>query len=106
MSLNPKEDFSEYYDRTSRQIDYSDPAFYQDGTSQATRSAQPVQALDPSTEYSNNAQELPSDKLEYEAELMTPYRGPADIDGYTEDIGAEQREAAKRGTLESGSRRK
>jgi Zn-dependent protease len=65
-----------------------------------------VQSLDPSTGYSNHAHELPSDKLEYEAELMTPYRGPADIDGYTEDISAEQREAAKRGTLESGSRRK
>ena len=106
MSWNPKEDNSEYYNQTARQIDYSDPAFYQNETSQATRSAQPVQSLDPSPEHSNYAHELPSDKLEYEAELMTPYRDPADIDGYTEDIGAEQREAAKRGTRDGGSKRK
>ena len=37
---------------------------------------------------------------------MTPYRGPESIDGYTEDIGAEQREAAKRGTTEGGRKRK
>jgi Zn-dependent protease len=106
MSWNPKDDFSEYYNRTSRHIDYSDPAFYQNETSQAPRSAQPVQSLDPSLEYSNYAQELPSDKLENEAELMTPYRGPADIDGYTKDIGAEQSEAAKRDTGNGGSKRK
>jgi Zn-dependent protease len=105
MSWNPKDDFSEY-NRTSRHIDYSDPAFYKNETSQAPRSAQPVQSLDPSLEYSNYAQELPSDKLEYEAEVMTPYRGPADIDGYAEDIGAEQREAAKRGTVNGGRKRK
>src|SRR5213080_3694321 len=106
MSWNPKEDNSEYYNQTARHIDYSDPAFYQNETSQATRSAQPVQSLDPSPGHSNYAHELPSDKLEYEAELMTPYRDPADIDGYTEDIGAEQREAAKRGTTNGGSKRK
>src|SRR2546430_4037515 len=37
---------------------------------------------------------------------MTPYRGPSSIEGYTEDIGAEQREAAKRGTTESSNKRK
>ena len=79
MSWNPKDDFSEYYDKTTGHIDYSDPAFYQKETSQASRSAQPVQSLDPTLEYSNYAHELPSDKLENEAELMTPYRGPAEI---------------------------
>ena len=37
---------------------------------------------------------------------MTPYSGPESIDGYTEDIGAEQREAAQRGTTEGGRKRK
>jgi len=106
MSWNPKGDFSEYYDRTPRHTDYSDPAFYQNETSQLPRSAQPVQSLDPSQEYSNYTHELPSDKLEYEAEVMTPYRGPADIDGYTEDIGADQREAAKRDTKDGANKRK
>src|SRR5260370_37800573 len=106
MSWNPKDDFSEYYDPTSRNIDYSNPAFYHSETAKAPHSAQPVQSLDPSAVYSNYAHELPSDKLDNEAELMTPYQGPESIDGYTEDIGAEQREAAQRGTTEGNRKRK
>ena len=106
MSWNPKDDFSEYNDKTSNGIDYSDPAYYQGEASKAPRSAQPVQALDPSIVYSSEARELPSDKLDNEAELMTPYRDPSSIEGYTEDIGAEQREAAKHGTTDGGNRRK
>ena len=105
MSRNPTDEFSEYDDQTSRHIDYSDPAFYQSDTSKASRSDQPVQSLDPSTVYSTYAHELPSDKLDYEAEVMTPYRGPSSIEGYTEDIGAEQSEAAKR-RAEGGNRRR
>jgi Zn-dependent protease len=106
MSWNPKNDFSEYYNQTPNHIDYSDPAYYQSETPQVPRTAQPVQSLDPSTVYTPDARELPSDKLDYEAELMTPYRGPTDIDDYTEDIGAEQREASKRGTIEGSRKRK
>jgi Zn-dependent protease len=106
MSWNPTDEFSEYDDQTSRHIDYSDPAFYQSDTSKASRSAQPVQSLDPSTAYSAYAHELPSDKLDYDAEVMTPYRGPSTIEGYTDDIGADQREAAKRGTAERGNKRR
>ncbi len=106
MSWNPKDDFSEYYDQTSHNIDYSNPDYYQSETSKTPRSAQPVQSLDPSTVYSDYTHELPSDKLDNEAELMTPYRGPESIDGYTEDIGAEQRVTAQRGTTEGGRRRK
>src|SRR6266487_2327355 len=106
MSWNPKDDFSEYYDQSSSHIDYSDPAYYKSETPKAPRSAQPVQSLDPSTIYPTFAHELPSDKLDSDAELMTPYRGPSSIEGYTEDIGAEQREAAKPGTAEGGNKRK
>src|SRR6266487_7046075 len=106
MSWNPKDDFSEYNDKTSSDIDYSDPAYYQKEMSKTPRSAQPVQSLDPSMLYPDYAQELPSDKLDYNAELMTPYRGPSSIEGYTEDIGAEQREAAKRGTTGGSNKRK
>jgi Zn-dependent protease len=105
MSWNPNE-FSEYNDETSGNIDYSNPAYYQQGMSKTPRSAQPVQSLDPSSLYPDYAHELPSDKLKYDAELMTPYRGPSSIEGYTEDVGAEQREAAKRGTAEGGKKRK
>src|SRR2546423_7308310 len=106
MSWNPKEDFSEYYDKTTGHIDYSDPAYYQRETPKTTGSVQPVQPLNSSTLYPTYTHELPSDKLDSDAELMTPYRGPSSIEGYTEDIGAEQREAAKRGTTNGGSKRK
>ncbi len=106
MSWNPKDDFSEYYDKTTGHIDYSDPAYYQRETPKTPRSAQPVQPLDSSMLYPTYTHELPSDKLDSDAELMTPYRGPSSIEGYTEDIGAEQREAAKRGTTGSSNKRK
>ncbi|HXZ04463.1 MAG TPA: site-2 protease family protein [Ktedonobacteraceae bacterium] len=106
MSWNPKDDFCEYYDQVSHHIDYSDPSFYQSETPETPRSAQPVQSLDPSAINSTYTHELPSDKLDYEAETMTPYRGPSSIEGYTEDIGAEQRESAKRGTSDSSGKRK
>lgn len=103
MSWNPREDFSEYYDQASPHIDYSDPAFYQSEKSKASRS---VQSPDSSAEYNNYAHELPSDKLEHEAEVMTPYRGPADIEGYTVDSGSEPREFENGGTREGVKKRK
>src|SRR5947199_2539830 len=106
MSWNPKDDFSEYNDKTTSHIDYSDPAYYQSEKPKTARSAQPVQPLDSSMLYPTYTHELPSDKLDSDAELMTPYRGPSSIEGYTEDIGAEQRETAKRGTTESSNKRK
>jgi Zn-dependent protease len=106
MSWNPKEDFSEYYNKTTRNMDYSDPDYYQSEVNKSPRSAQPVQSLEPASLYPNYAHELPSDKLDYNAELLTPYSDPSSIEGYTADIGADQREAAKRGTIEGGNKRK
>jgi Zn-dependent protease len=106
MSWNPKDDYSEYSDKTTANIDYSDPAYYQEKAPGPPRSAQPVQSLDPSALYSDDAHELPSDKLDYDVELMTPYLGPSSIEGYTADVGAQQREAAKNGTAEGGNKRK
>ena len=94
MSWNPK-DFSEY-DEPSHKVDYADPAFYRQDTPGTPRSAQPVQRLEPYT------QESPG----YDPELMTLYHGPSNIEGYTTDIGAEQREAAKRGSADGSKRRK
>src|SRR5258708_18010656 len=97
MSWNPK-DFSEY-DESSNEIDYADPAFYRQDTSRTPRSTQPVQRLEPSPEESPGG-------YAYDPELMTPYHGPSHIEGYTTDIGAEQREAAKRGDSDGGRKRK
>jgi len=106
MSWNPKDDFSEYNDKTTSDIDYSDPTYYQGEMPKTPRSAQPVQSLDPSTLYSNYAHELPSDKLDYNAEPMTPYIGPSSIEGYTADVGAEQSESVNSGTTERSNKRK
>src|SRR5215467_2488505 len=95
MSWNPK-DFSEYDDELSPKIDYADPAFYRQGTPGTPRSAQPVQRVEP----------YPEESPGYDPELMTPYHGPSHIEGYTTDIGAEQREAAKRGSADGGRKRK
>jgi Zn-dependent protease len=43
---------------------------------------------------------------DYDPILMTPYRGPSDIEGYTADVGAEQREAARRESSEGSKKRK
>src|SRR5260370_10005422 len=40
------------------------------------------------------------------AGMMGEYRGPASMEGYTIDVGAEQREAAERGKAEAGKKRK
>src|SRR2546425_10412707 len=37
---------------------------------------------------------------------MTPYRRPSDIEGYTADVGAEQREAARRDSSEGSRKRR
>jgi Zn-dependent protease len=106
MSWNSKDISSEYHENMSGDVDYSDPAFYQREMSETPRSAQPVQSLDPSVLSSDYAHELPSDKLDYNTEPMTPYLGPSSIEGYTTDVGAEQREAARGGTAEGGNKRK
>ena len=41
-----------------------------------------------------------------EPAVMSAYSGPADMEDYTVDVGAEQREAAKSGKIESGKQRK
>jgi Zn-dependent protease len=100
MSWNPKE-FSEYYNQTPGEIDYANPAYYQQEAAKTPRSAQPVQNLEPPASYPNY-----TDTYGYDSALMTEYRGPSSIEGYTVDIGAEQRETARNGTTEGGSKRK
>jgi len=106
MSWTPK-DFSEYYDETSSDIDYSNPAYYrqESPTPKKLRSAQPVQSLDsfaPYPDYTHQASDVPG----YESIQMTPYRGPSSIEGYTKDVGADQREAARSGESGGSNKRK
>ncbi len=106
MSWIPKDDFSEYNEQPAHRIDYSNPAYYQTGTTQATNPEQTEQTVDPATVYAKYAHELPSDKADYQTETMTPYRSPADIEGFTNAAVADQPIASSRGSTEGGNRRK
>ena len=95
------DDFSEYreYTGASETADYVRPDYYQP----SSRSAQPVQSFEPyvaSPEYASA-----SSINAYNPELMSEYRGPSGINGYTVDAGAEQRAASERGRAEGGKKR-
>jgi len=98
---NPN-DFSEYGD-TSNQADYASPTYYQ----QEPRSAQPVQPLDSYAAYPDYSgyTDVPPPTA-YDAKQMHEYRGPVNMDGYTTDVGAEQREAAARGNADGAKKRR
>lgn len=98
MYTNP-DAYSDYPDSNENPYDgdYAHPSYYQQDTSSAS-SAQPVQSLEHTDPYANPAT--------YDAGLMSEYRGPSNLDGYTVDAGAEQRDAAQRGKAEGGKKRK
>ena len=95
------DDFSEYSE-TSNESDYADPAYYKRDTLKAPRSAQPVQPLNSYSDYEHG----PTIVNNYDPALMSEYRGPSSMEGYTMDAGSEQRDAAERGNVEGNIRRK
>jgi len=105
MSWNPK-DIPEYsYNENSDDIDYSNPAFYKQGRPKTPYTSQPVQSLDPPAPYTDYPYQSP-DMYGHDPIRMTPYRRPSDIEGYTADVGAEQREAARRDSSEGSRKRR
>src|SRR5579883_1877600 len=101
MSWDPNE-FSEYREYPQKH-NYADPAYYQQ--SEAPRSAQPVQPLDPWV--ASEARPYTTPEVYYpDPSQMTAYCGPTEMEGYTTDAGYEQREAVKRGSAEGSKRRK
>ena len=101
MYQNPN-DFPEYreYGGTSKPADYSHPDYYR----QSSLFAQPVPSLDP--HMASPEETFVSSTTPYTPEVMSAYRGPVEIDGYTADAGAEQRGAAARGKVESRKKRR
>jgi Zn-dependent protease len=73
---------------------------------QASEPEHSEQIVDPATVYTKYTHELPSDKVDYQAEAVTPYRSPEDIEGFTNSSGVEQHLETSRGTTEGGNRRK
>lgn len=111
MYRNPN-DFSEYGD-VPQETNYANPTYYQ----QESRSAQPVQPLDPYTGYAPSSEQtgyyeyanvVPTapETFHTDGPQMQEYRGPSTIDGYTSDSGAEQRDAAAHGSADGPKKRK
>jgi Zn-dependent protease len=101
---------SEYNsERPPDDIDYFHPNYYWRDTPQEVETSQSIlsaQPLDPSAsdfpEYRNSSAVGGYDDVEQ----MREYRGPQSVEGYTADVGTEQREAATRGKVEGGKKRK
>jgi len=101
-------DFQEYgetqqYGEAPKKIDYADPDYYrQDGqpTHYSKQSLMPP--MESYADYANG----PTLVNDQGPGMMGEYRGPASMEGYTIDVGAEQREAAERGKAEAGKKRK
>ena len=100
MHWNP-DDFSEY-GKTPKDNDYASPAFYQHDAVRTPNSAQPVPPVAPLDVHSDYAHG-PTVVNSYDPALMSEYHGPASMDGYTTDAGAEQRDAAEHGNVEGGN---
>jgi Zn-dependent protease len=88
------------YTNQSNEIDYAHPDYYQ---ASSTRSAQPVQSLEPASEYTEYAD---APVPYYEAEATQEYQGPQSMEGYVADPGAEQRATAEQENVAEGKGRK
>jgi Zn-dependent protease len=105
MSWNPDE-FSEYREYANAS-DYADPAYYQQGETSASRSAQPVTWPSTAPEYDQPAPPPVSpDMYNYDPGKMSAYRGPSSLEGYTYDAGEDQRELAKHGKITEGKKKR
>jgi Zn-dependent protease len=94
--------------RRAKDIDYAHPEYYQ----AEVRPIPPAERDDPydpssyATAYTEASPSVSASTTSYEMEPMREYRGPKNIDGYTMDVGGEQRDAAQRGTMEGKGKKK
>lgn len=107
MTWNPEKfsnySFSEYPQSPEHQeIGYADPRFYEarPEVREAPHFAPPVLQAPPFSEYGPYQYRNPP------AVQMSEYRGPASLENYTMDVGAEQREAAQNGNVRPTTGRK
>jgi len=96
-----------------KELDYANPLYYQQAAQQVMPAISSVgETEQPSDPYGddvyayNPTYESPYAPTTPEPAVMSAYSGPTDMEGYTADVGAEQREAAKSGKIESGKQRK
>src|SRR5215472_11813902 len=92
-------DFREYgetpqYGEDPNKIDYANPDYYRhDGQPAHYGKQSLVPPMESYADYANG----PTLVNDQGPRMMGEYRGPAGMEGYTIDAGAEQREAAERG---------
>lgn len=105
MSWKPEDysgySFSEYQPSPKAEADnYTDPRFYQPlpEAGKVPQFAPPPPVHAPQAPNWSSGGEVPAH--------MSEYRGPASLDAYTNDVGAEQRAAASRGTVEGQQKRR
>jgi Zn-dependent protease len=94
--------------RRAKDIDYAHPEYYQ-AEAPPARPVERDNPYDPSstaTPYTEATPSVNTSMAAYEMGPMSAYSGPKNIEGYTLDVGTEQREAAKRGTAEGGQKKK
>lgn len=94
------DEFSNEKNNSRQELDYANPLYYQQATSPSAVEAE--QPANPDGIHASSANYASP----YAPTAIAEYSGPADMEGYTSDIGAEQREAAKTGKIESGKKRK
>jgi Zn-dependent protease len=92
MSFNPDE-FAEYREYSAIP-DYSNPAYYQQRAPESPRATYSTQPLEPPSLAGDENYTSPQ-MYGYDPGQMTAYKGPSSLEGYTSDVGAEQREVAK-----------
>ncbi len=97
MSMHP-DDFAEYREYTFNP-DYSNPTFYQQSPPEASRAAQPTRQFESPSLAEEGSYTSPQ-MYGYDPGQMTAYKGPSSLEGYTTDVGEDQREVAKHGTSE------
>jgi Zn-dependent protease len=106
MHWNSNGHSESHSERPPDDIDYFHPNYYWQDTPHEVETPQPIQALDPytldATKYMNSSVVTEYDDVEQ----MQEYRGPQSVEGYTADVGAEQREAAAHGNAEGRKKRK
>ena len=77
-----------------KEFDYANPLYYQETVTSSPSAIVSEQIHNPYSEH------------EYTPSAMSAYSGPTDMEGYTTNVGAAQREAAKSGTIEGSKQRK
>lgn len=87
-----------------KEFDYANPLYYQQASQQVAPSS-PAAVESEQTREPHVADNATYSSA-YAPSIESAYSGPKDMEGYTADVGAEQREAAKSGKIESGKQRK